>query len=125
MTAARQGLGRRGEELAVAHLRAQGWAIVARNVRYPEGELDIVSERGGRIAFVEVRTRRGRAYGSPEESITIHKRRRLLLAAQRYLQEHALEHADWRIDLAAIELSSAGRLIRLDVLEGAITGEGL
>lgn len=125
MTVARQGLGRRGEELAAAHLRAQGWTIVARNVRYPEGELDIVIERGGRYAFVEVRTRRGRAHGTPEESITITKRRHLLLAAQRYLQEHALEHADWRIDLVAIELSPAGRLIRLDVLEGAITGEGL
>ncbi len=125
MTAARQGLGRRGEELAAAHLRAQGWAVVARNVRYPEGELDIVIERGGRYAFVEVRTRRGRAYGTPEESITIHKRKRLLQAAQHYLQEHGLSGADWRIDLVAIELAHSGRLIRLDVLEGAITGEGL
>jgi hypothetical protein len=63
-------LGRRGEDLATAYLRQQGYVILARNWRCPVGEIDIVAREGEILAFVEVRTRRGDRFGTPEESIT-------------------------------------------------------
>ncbi len=122
MTRARIGLGQRGEALAQEKLQALGYAIVARNYRCAAGEIDLIARRGAAWVFVEVRTRRGLTFGSPEESITPRKRRHLLAAAQSYLQEQALEAVDWRIDLVAIQLSPRGELLRVDVIENAVTG---
>jgi putative endonuclease len=121
MTGARVGLGRRGEALAAEALAARGYQIVARNYRCAGGEIDLVARRDGAWVFVEVRTRRGRAYGTPEESLTPRKRRHLIVAAESYLMEHQLEQVDWRIDLAAVELSLQGALLRVDVIENAVT----
>ena len=66
----RQGLGRRGEELAAQQLAAQGYQILAQNWRCGTGELDLVARDGESLVLIEVRTRRGRSMGSPEESIT-------------------------------------------------------
>jgi Holliday junction resolvase-like predicted endonuclease len=73
--------------------------------------------------FFEVRTRRGDALGSPEESLTPRKRARLLTVAQEFLQAHE-EYADraWRVDLVAIELDRTGRVARMAVIKGAVEG---
>lgn len=97
-----------------------GYEIVARNFRCPAGEIDIVARRGGVWAFVEVRTRRGLQFGSPEESITRRKRAHLIAAAQTYLQQNHVEDVDWRIDLVAVEFTPNGRLTRIELLENAI-----
>jgi putative endonuclease len=117
----RQGLGRRGEELAARHLLAKGYRIIARNWRCETGELDLVTEDGACLTFVEVRTRRGRALGSPEESITSAKQARLITLAEAYVQAHDCP-GDWRIDVVAIEMDRRGRLLRLDHYENAVTG---
>jgi putative endonuclease len=122
MNRARIGLGKRGEALAAEKLTALGYELVAHNYRCPAGEIDLVARHGPAWVFVEVRTRRGVAFGSPEESLTPRKRRHLLSAAQTYLQEHALEDVDWRIDLVAIQLSPRGQLLRLEVIENVVTG---
>ncbi|MGD2205776.1 MAG: YraN family protein [Anaerolineae bacterium] len=116
----RQGLGRRGETLAAQHLAARGYEIVARNWRCEHGELDLVARDGGCLAFVEVRTRRGRRLGTPEESITATKRARLIDLAQAYVQEYDWS-GYWRIDVVAVEMDRRGRLLRVDHYENAIT----
>lgn len=74
-----------------------------------------------RFAFVEVRTRRGEACGTPEESLTARKRARLVALAFEFLQAHP-QYADcaWRIDLVAIQLDRANRIARMDVIKGAV-----
>lgn len=81
-------MGRRGEDLAAAHLRARGWAILSTNYRAGPRELDLVATRGGVLAFVEVKTRSGRAFGHPLEAVTRRKRRELRGAALAWLAEH-------------------------------------
>lgn len=78
--------GRAAEDLAAAHLTGQGLQIVARNYRVAGGEIDLIARHGTELVFVEVRSRRSAAFGSAAESVTPAKRRRLLLAAQHYLQ---------------------------------------
>ncbi|MBL8055810.1 MAG: YraN family protein [Anaerolineales bacterium] len=122
MSTARQALGRRGEALAADKLVSLGHQVVARNYRCPAGELDLVTRCAAAWVFVEVRTRRGRTRGTPEESLTPRKRRHLVAAAQSYLQAHALDDVPWRIDLVAVEFAPDGALLRVDVIENAVTG---
>jgi len=117
----RQYLGQAGEHLAQTALRQQGYIILETNWRRPGlGELDIVALDGDTLAFVEVRTRRGRAFGTPEESITPRKQARLAALAETYLQEHPPRPAFWRIDLVAIELSPQGSLQRVEIIKNAV-----
>lgn len=117
----RAGLGRHGEELAARHLTAKGYDIVAHNWRCEAGEIDLVARDGDDLAFVEVRTRRGQALGSPEESITGAKQARLIDLAEAYIQAEGWL-GGWRIDVVAIEMDRRGWLIRLDHYENAVTG---
>jgi putative endonuclease len=81
----RQRAGDAAEEAACAHLRANGCTIVARNARYPEGELDIVAQQAGTVLFVEVRLRSSARFGGAGASVDHYKRRRLVRAAQHWL----------------------------------------
>lgn len=67
-------------------LRRAGLRCITRNWRCKGGELDLVMADGGTLVFVEVRRRSRRDRGSGAESLDARKRRRLLLAASRYLQ---------------------------------------
>ena len=122
MSRSRVGLGRRGEEIAAQRLTSRGYRIVARNWRCAAGEVDIVAQHGLVWAFVEVRTRRGTRFGTPEESITPAKQARMIDVALCYLAEHEIDKVDWRLDLVAVELDRAGRLVRVEVLENAVEG---
>lgn len=117
---ARLALGQRGEQLAADKLSTLGYEIVERNYRCPAGEIDLVTKRGDLWVFVEVRTRRGADFGSPEESVTPRKKSHLIAAAQTYLQDRAIADANWRIDFVAVELSRKGELLRVEVIENAV-----
>ena len=120
MKGARKKLGQRGEELAADHLEERGYIVRERNWRCSVGEIDIVAEDGGCLVFVEVRTRRGREYGTPEESVTPAKQAKLVEVAQTYLQERCWD-GDWRIDVVAVEMTSGGKLLRVEVIKNAVT----
>ncbi|MDO6387461.1 YraN family protein [Uliginosibacterium sp. 31-12] len=81
-----QGSGVQAERLAEAYLVARGARILARNVRCKGGEIDLIAEHAGHIAFVEVRLRRHRDFGGAAASITPTKQRRIVLAAKYWLQ---------------------------------------
>jgi putative endonuclease len=117
MSDARVKLGRRGEELAAAALTRRGYHIVARNWRCQTGEVDVVAHRDEVWTFFEVRTRRGREFGTPEESLTPAKQRRMIDVARMYLAAHDVHDVDWRLGVVAIEMGRTGRLLRLDVYE--------
>ena len=121
MTSWRQRLGRWGERLAAQHLRAGGYEILEINYRCAVGEMDIVARDGEYLVFVEVRTRKGREYGTPEDSITADKQAKIVEVAETYLQEKRLGDVDWRIDVVAVELGENGRLLRLDHIPNAVT----
>lgn len=104
----RQRDGDEGETLARRHLEASGLVFVERNLRYRDGELDLVMRDDAGtvpvIVFVEVRRRAGASYGGALESVTAAKRRRLVTAATRYLTALGLRTAPpCRFDLVTID----------------------
>ncbi|HEU5368064.1 MAG TPA: YraN family protein [Ktedonobacterales bacterium] len=119
----RKRLGNAGERLAAERLRQAGYTVRMLNYRCPAGEIDIVAEEGGDIVFVEVKTRRGDAYGLPEEAVTPAKQRKLIAAAQTYLEANGCAHASWRVDVVAVALTSAGRLQEVRMHRHAISAE--
>ncbi len=122
MTSPRQGLGQRGEELARRRLESLGYIILGKNHRTKQGEIDLIAKYEETLVFVEVRTKRGVSFGSPEESITPSKRAHLIASAQEYMDHESLPECDWRIDLVAVEMDSSGRLRRIEVIENAVEG---
>jgi putative endonuclease len=98
----RQNLARWGEALAAETLTRQGYQVIARNVRTPHGELDLVTRQASTTVFVEVKTRASTSFGLPEEAVTRTKQAHLLASAQHYLQNHPTLDGDWRIDVIAI-----------------------
>ncbi len=121
MKGVRKELGQRGEELAAAHLEKRSYVVRERNWHCTAGEVDIVAEDGSCLVFVEVRTRRGRSFGTPEESVTPAKQAKLVELAQTYLQEHSWD-GDWRIDVVAVEMTSRGKLLRVELIKNAVWG---
>ncbi len=120
----KQQLGRRGEEIATSYLQKQGYVILARNWKCQIGEIDIVAREGETLAFVEVRTRRGHRFGTPEESVTHAKQAKLVELAQTYLQEMGLTDIDWRIDVVAIQMGGRGEVKRLNLIQHAVWNHG-
>jgi putative endonuclease len=84
----RRELGIAGEQRAAAHLVARGYRILARNARAGRVELDLVAMRGRLLVIAEVKTRRSRSGGAPEEAVDFRKRERLVRGASAWLAEH-------------------------------------
>lgn len=122
MSDARKRLGEWGEKVAAIHLEAKGYEIVARNWRCARGEIDIVARAGEVLVFVEVKTRRGREMGTPEEGVTARKASRLLDLARHYLYENDLDEVAWRVDMVAVELDDGGKLLRCEHVPNAARG---
>ena len=106
-----------GETLAAGYLMRRGWQIVDRNVRFREGEIDIIAARGGILAFIEVKTRRSTAFGSPAEAVTPRKQRKIRALASRYLAEQHPGARAIRFDVVDIVGERGGFLVTH--LEGA------
>ncbi len=124
----RRELARLGEEYAASHLQRLGFAVLERNARTREGEIDLIAFDGRVLAFVEVKTRRVRAASQirpehdplsalrPRECARI----RRLAAARLAEPDRTLPRArELRFDAIGIILDVSGRLVRLEHLEAA------
>lgn len=118
-----QAAGRWGEAQAAAFLERSGYRILARNVRTPHGELDIVAqapEEPHMVVFVEVKTRRSDSLGPPEISVTALKQAHLLASAEAFLLEHPDLDGDWRVDVIAVQGRPGGKPPHIEHFENAL-----
>ena len=105
MAVDRRARGQAVEAAARALLRRAGLTDIAANAAYRGGELDLVMHDATRpgmpsVVFVEVRYRQSQAFGGGSASVDIGKRRRLVHAAHRFLQDHpALADVPCRFDV--------------------------
>ena len=112
MTAASQALGEEGERIAAAWLAQRGWRILDRRFRSGHRDLDLVAERSGVVAFVEVKTRRGKEFGHPVEAVNWRKQRELTRSAAVWIARHGVGEQLFRFDVVGILMSAEGTRVR-------------
>ena len=95
--AEREAKGRRGEMLAAWYLRLKGWRILARRVKTPRGEIDLIARRGGTVAFIEVKWRERSA--DLDHAIDAYRLRRVAAAAEAVAHRYAKDATVQRIDV--------------------------
>ncbi|GAA1847884.1 YraN family protein [Microbacterium koreense] len=103
--AAKDDLGRAGEERAAEYLHARGYTVLDRNWRCQDGEVDIVAAHEADIVFVEVKTRRGFGFGHPFEAIDARKRTRMWRVAMAWIAAHRHEMRGRKLRFAAVGLT--------------------
>lgn len=96
-----QRIGQQAEQAAADYLRRQGLKLRDRNYRCKGGEIDLILDDHDILVFAEIRFRRRSDFGSPAETVGASKQRRLILAAQHYLQRHHIDRP-CRFDVLAI-----------------------
>jgi putative endonuclease len=116
----RQEVGKLGEKAARKFLKKRGYRIRETNFSCHHGEIDIIAQKKDWLVFVEVRTKSGLDFGTPEESITQAKKERLIASALTYTSTHQKLPPLWRIDVVAIELDDKGKAKRIDLIENAV-----
>jgi len=102
MTTERQAVGAYGERVAAQHLRDKGLVILNQNWRCAEGEIDLVLRDRNDLVFCEVKTRRSAVYGTPAESVTPGKVRKLRRLARCWLAETGLHAPTVRFDVVEV-----------------------
>jgi putative endonuclease len=105
VSAARSELGLQGERLAEALLKQRGLKTLARRFSTPVGELDLVMREAETIVFVEVKTQRDRAFKDPQEQVTLAKQRKLVKAAQWFINRKRWTDKPCRFDIVAVVLA--------------------
>lgn len=118
MSKQKQAFGRWGEEKAAQFLEAKGYEILARNVRTAHGELDLVATKENKLIFVEVKSRRSKQFGFPEEAVTGEKQRHILEAAETYISAHPDMLGDWQVDVISIQ-AIKGKPLEIEHFENA------
>lgn len=98
----RRWFGTQAERAAASFLQARGLRVLARNVRLPHGELDIVALDGDVIVFVEVRSTQSDDVLRPAASVDAAKQRKLSELALAFLQKHRLLGRNARFDIVAV-----------------------
>ena len=116
----RQEVGKLGEKAARKFLKKRGYRIRETGFRCPRGEIDIIAQRKDCLVFVEVRTKTNLDFGTPEESITAAKKKKLVALALTYTSTHQNLPSLWRIDVVAIELDDKGKPKRIELIENAV-----
>ena len=94
-------LGSWGEELAAAFLQRKGYTIVERDWHSGHRDIDLIATNGQVVVFVEVKTRRNRVFGDPEEAIDYMKLRNLRSAINHYVKYRHIEQ-DIRLDVVTV-----------------------
>jgi putative endonuclease len=110
--AAKDELGKHGEQVAVDYLLAHDLQILDRNWRCPDGEIDVVAREGRTLVAVEVKTRSGRSHGTAFEAVTDAKIARLRRIAARWLAERQDRFDAIRVDVIALERFAGDFVVR-------------
>lgn len=119
----RRKIGLRGELIAARYLWRKGFRLLEQNFRCDLGEIDLIAEDRGTVVFVEVKTRRTRSSGAPEESVDHHKQQQIRRVANWYLRAWPRWPRRIRFDVVGIELDDDDRLVAIRHIPGAFEAQ--
>lgn len=97
-------LGKAGEEVALKYLKRKKFKIIKKGFRLYKGEIDVIAYDRKTLVFIEVKTRRSRSFGLPEESVTTAKQRKIKKIAQGFMAFNNLENVECRFDVISLIL---------------------
>ena len=100
-----------GERLALAYLTSCGWQVEAHRFRAGRHDVDLVVRRGPVVAFVEVKTRSGDAFGSALEAVGWRKRRAIVKAAEVWRLRHGRPGDAYRFDVVTVCCEGSARRV--------------
>jgi putative endonuclease len=106
-------LGNRGEDAAVDFLKNNGYRILVRKYKNKIGEIDIVARDADTLCFVEVKTRSNCSCGTPLESVTLQKQRKIAQVALSFLKEKNLLEKKARFDVVGISIEDGEPKLQL------------
>lgn len=95
-------LGKSGEDAAIRYLRGKNYRIIEKGFRMLRGEIDIIAYDKETLVFIEVKTRRSKDFGLPEESVTSSKQEQITKIAQGYLATHQIRDMECRFDVISL-----------------------
>jgi putative endonuclease len=108
-----RGVGAWGEQQAADYLTRLGYDVIARNVRTPYGEIDLLAQKDGLTVFVEVKARLSSSVGPPELSVTPRKQEHMAACAEHYAQQNGID--SWRIDVIAVQrVAGAAEIVHFE-----------
>lgn len=110
--------GLRGEEEAKQYLRAAGWTVTDHRFRMGRLEIDLVVRKGSLVAFIEVKTRRGTAFGTPLEAVGWVKKREIVRVARAWMDRFGQTADVYRFDVIGVTIDQANRVV-LEHIEDA------
>jgi putative endonuclease len=119
MSTARQAFGELGERIAERWLRRQGWRVVNRRFQNGHRDIDLVVEREGTIAFVEVKARKGADFGGPVEAVNWRKQKELTKSAYVWIERHGQPLEQYRFDVVGVLVD--GKAVRIRHVPDAFT----
>ena len=111
-------LARAGEDAAVHSLTSKGCTILHRNIRFPEGELDIVAKWEKTLVFIEVKTRETEKFGQPCQFFSVQQQRRQVAMANRFISLCRLQGVPVRFDVVSVVIPS-GESPKIEHIENA------
>lgn len=114
MNASKQVIGSFGEETAERYLLAKKYKVLDKNIRNRYGEIDIIGNKGNTIHFIEVKTRRGKSFGKPFESIDYHKLRHQFSVIKSYIAKKKLFSYQYSFDAISIVISYSLDVLSID-----------
>ena len=117
MATSRNATGQIGEDAAAAWYEARGYAIVARNWRVREGEIDLIVSRQRELVICEVKTRTSTKFGHATEAVTVSKQARLRRLALMFVAANPQPGRALRFDVAAVRPGAAAPIV--EVIESA------
>lgn len=119
VTTARQDFGVRGEVVAERWLRHRGWRVLARRFRVGHRDIDLIAEREGLVAFVEVKARHGASFGGPVEAVNWKKQKDLAQSARVWIDRHGRSGEWYRFDVIGVLVE--GERVRVRHVENAFS----
>ncbi|HMC56861.1 MAG TPA: YraN family protein [Gemmatimonadaceae bacterium] len=117
MSAARQAFGELGERIAERWLTRRGWRVIQRRFRNGHRDIDLVVERDGTVAFVEVKARRGDEFGGPVQAVNYRKRKQLERSALVWIDRNGRLADSYRFDVIGVLVD--GAVVRVCHVENA------
>jgi putative endonuclease len=109
-------LGKKGEEMAIAHLRSKGYTILEQNWIFRKEEIDIIATKDNSLMIVEVKTRTSAYLEMPQAAVTKAKQRSMIKAASAYIEKHNID-METRFDVISVVCNSKWE--RVDHIEDA------